>query len=349
MRRVASGQVIAQAVALLRRFAGWWTAELTSLLPASWRERTRRRVEVEVADEVLTIRICRPPAAEVHGLIDLRNRNMEPPNLAALLARECASLPVWLFPPATTVLRRTVQVPRSALAHFDSLLAVDCDRWTPFSAAEIAIVWRAFPGADSRKSDVELRFVPRAAIERWTATLARFALRPSLVVLGAEQRLYAPVGAASPSRDQRVPRFAAAALALSILALLALDWIAAARERTAWQARINAERVLLVRQKQIEQQIEDLAATSQAAGNSRTTLLAAVAGVLPPSDWLTEISYRDGQATLRGYSGNVEHLLKAFEPLASDSVVTVQGELAFDARLERQRFTIAFRVGEGAP
>lgn len=349
MRWLPNKTVLAQARAFLGRFVLWWIQELLGLLPARWREFNQRRIELRMTDDVIAVRICRPHTTDLQGRLDPSTAAIDPPELAARLIRESRRLPVWLVPPASAVLRQRVEVPRSAVPYFERLLAVECDRWTPFSRDEIAIAWDVSTRAKSPKSNVDLYFVPRASIDRWMGAVARFRLAPSVLVLSAENRLHAPIAAGQGGLgDRRMSRLATAVLAGAALILVLADWIGAVHERNAWQARVHSERSLLLRQKQIEQQIEEFAAGVQRTGQPRAVLLASIAKVLPQTDWLTEFSYREGLATLRGYSGNVEQLLKSFEPLASESVVTVQGDLAFEARLERHRFTIAFRVADRA-
>jgi general secretion pathway protein L len=346
----AASRATTEASAMFQRFARWWREELLALVPSAWRERNRRRIEAHIGDGSIRARICRGSATPAEGLLDISRQAVEPAEFAAILANACRSSPVWLCVPPAAILSRIVQVPRSAAVRFDNLLAVEADRWTPFSAAEIVAAWRVLPDSADNKSEVELCFVPRASIDRWTGMLASFGLAPSVAVLGDDHRLHAELANASTpyAKTCRERKRMVAAAAGAALLLAYIDWAAATHERNAWDARVSAERRQLARQQAVERRIEDVLAASAGAeetGKRPAAVLAGVSAALPASDWLTELALRDGTAALRGYSANVEALLKALEPLSMDKVVTIQGELAFDARLDRHRFAVAFRVG----
>ena len=346
MRVAGWGAFPAKCAQALHRFVRWWVNELVELVPFAWRAGNRYRIEAHVVDDIIVVKIHRPPAAVIEGRLDVAQRTAAPPDFASRLAREYRSLPVWIIPPPQAILSRLVQVPRSAAGRFDQLLAVEADRWTPFSAQEIVAAWRV-KDHDERRNEVELRFLPRALVDRWTTVLASFGLTASSVVLGQEHAFRAAIGGRNVSFAQGYGRNVGISLLVLGAAFLALvDWAATVRERDAWQARVSSERRLLAQQAELESRIESLHASQSAPQPPQAALLGLLSSALPPGDWLTEISVREGTAILRGYSAGVDALLKALEPLAVDAVVTIQGELAFDARLQRQRFTVTLRVGE---
>jgi hypothetical protein len=336
----------AMAVALGSRaihFLAWWIAELRGLLPERWRSRPQAHVEARVG----------------HGTIRVSGWQGEPvdipldPNAPPSAVSVPIALPVWLVPPSEAVLSRIVQVPRAAAARFETLLQAEADRWTSFPVDQIIYGWGLPRAVDDNRVEIELRFVARATASGWAKALAARGLAPSWLVLGPEERFKVRWRDAGPSRRRVLGArhlLVAATVAAAILAICT-DWIAARREQAVWQERIGAQRLHLGRQRELETQIANLLAAAGAADSTRAQpramQFAALAAALPATDWLTELSFRDETLTLRGYAKNVELLLKALEPLARDGVVTVQGELALDARLERQRFTVSLR-GKGA-
>ena len=139
---------------------------------------------------------------------------------------------------------------------------------------------------------------------------------------------------------------------MALVTFLAADWIKIGRERDYWQARIEELRREHGRQRELEQKIAAVLAAAKVADGDRIeargAFLASLSAVLPDDDWLTELSIRRNAVALRGYSANAENLLKAIEPLARDRTVTLQGDVMFDSRLARQRFSIAFQLrGDG--
>jgi general secretion pathway protein L len=263
------------------------------------------------------------------------------------------AVPVWLLPPPGAVLTRTVQVPRAAATHFDALLRAEADRWTSFPIDEIVCGWGLPRPVDDNRVEIELRFVARSTASSWAEALERHGLVPTWLVLGPDERFRVRWRTAAPlcRRLLRGRNLLIGVTAAAALLAIGADWGAARREQGLWQERIGAQRTHLARQRELETRIGSLLAAVGAADSTRTQprapQLAALAAALPASDWVTELSFKDDALMLRGYAKNVELLLKALEPLARDGVVTVQGELALDARLERQRFTVSLRSREG--
>ena len=310
----------------------------------------RGRIEARIDGEDIEVEIIRPRNAPIRGSFQGATKAAEPGSLRQVLRRERVRLPVWLIPPAQFVLSRTVSLPRSAVPAFAKLLILEADRWTPYGATEIAAAWREVVSDGGNKVDIELQFVPLAAVEQWKRRLADIELVPSLVILGPAPELRAPlsVRGLKPSRSRRL---ATVALILATAIALVADWGAAAREREALRRRIDAAQQEYAQQRDIEKQIADILAVSReqrrgGLARSRNTLLPTLAGLLPETDWLSEIILRKDAATLRGYSANPERLLKALGPIASNGDVVLQGELALDAKLERQRFSVAFKILE---
>jgi general secretion pathway protein L len=338
------------AGAVWRSFWAWWVAELSGLVPRSWRDRMRGRIEARIAGDDIELDISRPPNFSMKGTYCAATKSFAPESLSAALRRERTRLPVWLGAPAQSILSRIVSLPRSAVPRFAQLLSFEADRWTPYGATEIVAAWREVAPRGGNKVDIELRFVPRTSVEQWQRQLAEIALTPSLIILGSTPELRAPL-TVSGTKPRRVRRVAATALALAAVVFLVADGAVAVRERESLRRRIDAEQQAFAQQRDLERRIEDILAASReqkrgGMAKLRSTMLPVLAGLIPETDWLTEIILGKETATLRGYSANPERLLKALAPLASHGDVALQGELALDAKLERQRFSVAFRLGE---
>jgi general secretion pathway protein L len=339
------------AGSLGRGFWAWWVAELSGLIPRSWRDRMRGRIEARIRGDDVEIEISRPPNYCVKGIYSSVTESCVPESLSVALRRERTRLPVWLLPPAQSILSRIVALPRSAVPAFAQLLSFEADRWTPYRAADIVAAWQEIAPGGSGKADIELRFVPRTSVEEWQRQLAEIGLAPSLILLGSTPVLRAPLTLRG-TKLSRVRRMAAAALMLATTIYLLADWVATVREREVLRRLIEAEQQDYAQQRDLERRIEDILTASReqkrgGMAKSRGELLPALAGAIPETDWLTEIIFAKDTATLRGYAANPERLLKALSPLAGHGDVALQGELALDAKLERQRFSVALMLGEG--
>jgi outer membrane murein-binding lipoprotein Lpp len=143
------------------------------------------------------------------------------------------------------------------------------------------------------------------------------------------------------------------AAALGWLAAIAVDATVAGSERNRWQDLLSAE----VRELSVQRKLqEDIARTvttikqgEAARANPKGALLAALSAAIPRTDWLNEISIKDGSVTLRGYALKPEEVTKALEPFARRNEVRFQGESAYDARLDRTRFAVSFRLAGTTP
>jgi general secretion pathway protein L len=338
------------ARSILRGSWEWWLTELSGLTPRSWRDRLRARIEARIAGDDVELEIIRPPSSSMKGTVSGATKSTAPESLLGALRRERDRLPVWLVPPAQSVLSRIVPLPRSAVPTFAKLLSFEADRWTPYQSSDIAAAWREVGPHDGSKVDIELRFVPLASVEQWKRRLAEIELVPCLVVLGPEQELRAQLTARG-WRLSRVRRVAATALAFAVAIFLIADWSVAVRERDALRQGIDAEQQEYAQQRDLEKRIADILAASReqrrgGMSKSRSTMLPFLARLFPETDWLTEIILRKDTATLRGFSANPERLLKSLGPLAGNGDAALQGEIALDAKLERQRFSVAFKIGE---
>lgn len=335
MARVATGQAVK-----------WWFEELRGLLPAGWRGSEGSHIEAAVTGDGLALRICTAPHATSHGT--LRGSTIEPADFARSLEQLSARLPLWFYPAKGTVLSRRIQVPRSARGQFGTLLKTEADRWTSFSFEEIHVAWRLLAGENKSRVDVDLYFLPRDAVDEAFAALRTHGLDPSRVVLDESQRIWADLQAARISARRRRRQVGWTMVLMAAVFFLAADWTTAVHRRDVLLQQIAAARRDLKRQQEVEAKISDVLAASSAAngqsGAARNAFFVALAAALPATDWLTEVTIRDSQATMRGYTAQPEVLIRSLEPLATDRGVILQGELTVDKKLDRNRFAVVLRL-----
>lgn len=333
-----------------RAFWRWWRTELQNLLPARWRFGPGPRIEIRCAENT-TLQLVRRDGHSETGLFNEKKRAIEPADFAQAIANLKYDLPIWLFPSADDVLSRTIQLPKAALPHFYKLLPAEIDRWTPYAADEIVVAWKAAP-RDSVSVDIELRYIPRQRMTGRINSLVQIDLVPTIVVLGDDTAFRTPdVRVTSPIRQARIrnKKLAAAALVLASAVFVLTDWQTAQKERRVLQDQIKHELRDLEQQRALQQRlsdVRDLIDDGSRQSGLQSHFLRALAAAVPPTDWLTELSIRSRSMTLRGYSANPDLLIKALEPLALRKDVLLQGELATDVRLARQRFALAMRLPE---
>ena len=328
------------------RVANWWLGELAGLLPRKWRDRQKARIEASMNHGGADIRICGTQNSFAHGRLEASGIGSEP--LAKAIAQVRGRLPVWVFPPAGTVLSQFVQVPRSVFGQFDGLVVAESERWTSFPSEEIYLGWRLGINDAKGKVTVALHFIPRALVEPTLHALRSHGLEPSLIVLDASERISVPLIAGGLTRHQRSRRVSFAAAALAAVTFLTADWFVATHKMDALRRQIALERQQFSRQRDIETKIANILAVSAdgaaLTARARNDFLGAVSRVLPATDWLTEVAIRGAAVTLRGYTVQPEALIKALEPLAKDQTVMLQGELSVDKRFNRNQFTVVLQL-----
>lgn len=347
------GAIALQIAAIPQRIWAWWRSELSELLPGHWRNYLASRVEVRIRHEFADVEIVSPWGPSLKGRI-CRSGHVEPARFEDLLRRHAKMSTVWLTPPAHAVLSATISVPRSAFASFGKLLTVEADRWTPYTFAEILPAWAPM-SAEGATLNVELRYVPRACLAEWSQCLARLGFAPSHVVLGSSREFCARLVRSEATSRSRIPRTVAIGmLAVAAVTLVASDRAALHHELLAWQEKLASEQAAYAQQRSIETQIGGLRALAAngakaSYSNSRMTFLTALATVIPPSDWLTEVAIRKEVVALRGYSVEPHQLVKSLEQFAKNGEMAVQGELSFDAKLGRRLFAVSFPMRENGP
>ena len=346
MDRTGLRAAVAAGVAALRRAARWWLGELTGLLPRTWRDREKPRIEARADEGGIKLCICGTGNRAEPGTLD--GSKIEPAALATTIEQSRGSLPVWFLPATGTVLSRRLQVPRSVVSRFDNLLATEAERWTLFAMEELYLAWRPAGEDKSGKATIELFFIPRIALEQPLRALRSHGLEPSLIVLNEKEQIGVSLDGTSIKLYRRMRQLSIAAAVLAAAAFVLVDWLAATHQTDALRERIAFERRQFNRQRDVESKIASILATSaDAAGQTATArndFLVAVSGALPSTDWLTEVVIRGAEATLRGYTSQPEVLIKALEPLSKDRAVMLQGELSTDKRLNRSRFTVLLKL-----
>jgi hypothetical protein len=335
----------AAGIAAVTGFARWWLSELDDILKPLSHWWQRPYIEARFDEDRIELAV-RPPTSKIRlpvGFLDLdEHRPVAPlPQLPNHMA-------VRIIPPSHDVLSRELVLPRAVAAKCEALFALEAERWTAFPAAEIVHGWTVPQTVDDHRVRIELRFVAKSRVSHFVEILEGYGLRASAIVLDEITGLRVPWKSDPVQCVGFMDRRWIALTFGCCLTFAIADWFVATHEQRMWQRRVETETGLLKHQNELESQIVSIKASSVAAQAKklqlRSTLVAAIADALPPTDWLTEVSIKQSAVTLRGYCTNIEALIKLLEPLSADRAVAMQGELVFDANLGRQRFTVMFHT-----
>ena len=324
------------------RLLSWWIGELAWFVPVRWRIKKQAKLEARQDGNEFNLTFIRPPSVVKEGR--LSQGRVEPADLFSDRTVRTADVPVWLFPSEEVILSRCIQIPASAAARFENLLGLEIDRWSPYRLDEVYVAWTELNTDSPARRDIDLRLIPRVLVESLRADLAAAQLAPSFLALGPARRHQIDLRPVS-GRLLSVKTVPILISVVLIAALLATDWLAATRELTLWRERYRTEVKSFASQRNIEERISKAIMTIEQTGNSSSKgkVLAGLSSAIPDTDWLTEITIKNENLTLRGYATDLDRLIKALEPLAVDRSITLQGEVAFDSSTNRQRFTIVFR------
>ncbi len=244
-------------------------------------------------------------------------------------------------------LQRKMMIPRAALDSLPVIVAQEVVHRTPFEPAEI---WHAAVPCDST-SRPEIVEVEHWIIRRDRAreALAQFGLAPddvdALRIAGSKpcaiMTLRETTLNDAPWGARTVRAAAAAAIAITLLGAIAVEWVAA-RETT-----------------RLTDAIADLRGQGNGANDPVAQLLAIKAGpkmlevwdelsrLLPDHTYLSELRVVDGAVTISGYSTDAANLVRLLDQSAMFTAARLTGPITPDKVEHKDRFTLAFRLRDG--
>lgn len=339
MKFLQGKEIGSTAASAIRSALAWWSRELAWFVPDALSRSQSVRLEARRDGDNFRLILARPPAVLRNGWLYQKGTVQH----EFLSVAERQRYAVWLIPPVESILSRRVQVPSSAVARFEKLLGLEIDRWSPYGLDEVYVAWKDVGGENEARHDIELRLIPRRIVDEWVHDLIVAQLPPTVLILGDDRsyRVDLQKRAGLPRNSRTIALTVAASLALIFLVV---DWTAAKKDVKAWQERYRTEVKSLSEQRNLEERISRNIAVIEQAGNSNSkgNLLARVSSVLPDTDWLTEVAIRYENMTLRGYTSDLDRLIRLIEPIAENRTVSLQGELAYDNSTNRHRFTVVF-------
>jgi general secretion pathway protein L len=341
----------------LRQFLRWWSGELASLLPTTWRAlfaEGQARVLYVVAAETLELRL-----EEADREVLLASLPFEAvPNLLeqvdARLGTNRADRPRWLVLPGGQVLRRRILLPAAATERLREVVAHELDRQTPFRADQVAYDCRVLSvDAASKMAQVELLVLPKDRLDAALAPLGPLARR----LTGVDARdaegqplrcnLLPPERRQPPDHRRLWLNLGLAAIGLFAL-LFALNQMldnrreAVARLEAAVAVRHEQARRVAVLEKQLDEASEGASflARTRASKPPMLAVLAEVTARIPDNTYLERFSEQDGQIYLTGLSSDAAGLVGRLQASRMLRAPALSGSVQPDALTHRDRFTL---------
>jgi general secretion pathway protein L len=329
------------------RFCGWWLGEMAGLVPAPLRRLCSERGDLLLLDdsgpEPIVGRLRDGSLHEVRGPIAPRGR---------LLVRL----------PAHQVLRQRVELPLAAAENLREVLRFEMARLTPFTAQQVCFGARILSrdGA-ARRLEVDLAVARRGAVDRLQERAAALGLRAQgACVLGAEGGVLI-----LESDEQAAPAERAAGGPLRLLAIvaaglaLALVYLPLAERQSrseALAALVAEARAEAEATQQLRAAIDRVLEETRFAFQRRRqapTVLAVVNELtlrLPDDTWLFELSLRDHEVQISGYSPAASSLIGLIESSPLFENARFRSPVTQDTRIGAEQFHLSADIArDGEP
>jgi len=346
-------------------FLAWWGAGLAGWLPPRWQQ-----LLVASADRLLLqvegdgLRLRRQVAGDVQDLATLPippSRGIQDDPLANVLAGHAVDLPRWLLLPATSGLRRTLQLPGAARDRLREVLGFEIERQTPFAASDVVYDGRVLQVRDDGQLQVELVVVPRARFQSSSDALAGLSSWLAGVDLAdADGR---PLGInllPAPQRRVRANpwRWWNVLFLFVFLAgsMLGLTQVLANRRDAAQQLQVEVDarsvqaRVVGQQRQRLVDAVEG-GAYLQQQRNARPSVVEVIdelARRLPDGTYLEKASIEGGQLTIVGLSNQAAALVGKLEGARQWHAPALSGALQPDPRTRNDRFTLVAQLNDAS-
>jgi general secretion pathway protein L len=344
----------------------WWSGEIASFVPKSWRENFAagrgKLVLALIGDGTAELVQRSAGREETVAHLDLAPARLAQARatVAAVQQRQRRGIGAALRLPADTALSATMALPLAAEANLDQVVAFELDRRTPFKREEVYHAQRVLQrDAVAKRLSVQLTVVPRLAVDQALALAERLGIAPERVEVEGE-----PAGNLLPARPQslaaRLPSLAFAALALLAVmlagaaALVPLERshraVIELRANVAESKRLADESLRL--QKEIDAEIQEsgfLAARKRQVPSASEILLA-LTQMLPDDTWLSELEISAGEVRLTGFAESASSILGLIDQSPRFANAAFRSPVTQDQRSKRELFNIAAKVArERAP
>lgn len=335
-------------------FLRWWGGELLACLPRSWQawfvSGARWCLLIPEAGQWR----IQSPGRETVGRIDA---GLPPNEQQTALHEACADidpadLRLALCLPPQQVLRRTLHLPRAALANLRQVVGFELDRQTPFSAAQVAFdTLPPGPARGDGQFSVELVATPRSRLDPLLHQLEEAGIGLDAVdVLHDGGRLgvdlLPPGSRRRPAHPRKRINLVLGVVLLALVVLCMVQWL---HNRRALVRDMRAHvQALHDRASAVMKLRRQLEARSGAAGflirqrAQAPTVLAVLDDLsrrLPADTWLERFSIGgDGSVGMQGQSAQAVRLVDLLKQSPLLSEPGFQGTIQTDPRTHKERF-----------
>lgn len=342
----------------------WWTTELAALIPESVGaaiQKPEPRIVVDFVGEAVVVRyqagkepveLARFRANEID---DESAEKMSGPPPSVDVGR----LKTTIRLPLEQVLRRKVQLPRTAKRNLREILTHELERQSPIDPAQIYFDYQAPRRASkAERIDIELRFVKRDLIDGAVEICRSLGLSPIDVEFlddrGEAEGTPFIVDKRANAR-KRLRSFLAPVLA-TVTVVFALSAANAALSRNQVAVDLLSERAEHLKAEaqaveKLNQNVQDARVRLEFLGNAKQTqllvgLLAEVTRFLPDDSWLFEFELNGREVRIRGYSPSASKLIEIFDKSPRFTNAQFRAPLVQGQAKKLERFDLSFDLRE---
>ncbi len=341
----------------VQQFLRWWSGELVSTMPASWRSlfaEAQARVLYVVAPDTLELRLEEAGRETLLASIPLDADADLSARIDAALGANRVERPRWLLLPGGQVLRRRFALPAAATERLREVVAHELDRQTPFRADQVAYDCRVLGiDAASKMAQVELLVLTRERLDAALAPFGSLADRLSGVDARDAQGQALHCNLLPPERRQGRDRRALwLHLGLAAIALIALLFALNQMLDNRREAMAKLEAQVDVRHRQarlvgaLSKELDQASEGANFLNNTRAekppmlAVLADITARVPDTTYIERFSEQEGQIYLTGLSADAAGLVAKLQASKLLSSPALSGSVQPDALSKRDRFTL---------
>ncbi len=344
----------------LSRFWNWWSGELLSLLPESWRDRFQtqsRLLLIELEEARCSVKFG--PNGRFNPVTSFQfGPDTVLPGVVAqqLLETSKRADDIVLVAPSRAVLKKQISLPGATESSLASVLQFEMDRHTPFSADQVYFGYRVTArNKAAGRITVELIVVTRAVLDPLLARFAQLNIKPTVVTIpsssAGQVQLELNLLPASErenvrQRDRRWRRWRLL-LGVAILAAAAVLPVYQRELRIEQlQAALVEPRAIAGEARAVEDELKQLIESRQflarrkADAPSELVLLHELTTLLPDNTWLLRFEHHDGVAKLQGESADASVLIGILEQSELLTNVRFSSPVTTNPRTQKERFSI---------
>lgn len=326
---------LARLAAGWKNFFLWWTAELVTFLPESWRESAQDHTDdllLAIQGDEISARLFK-----AGRWIEVARRPLptvdSPAQSAAIRevitqARQSARQPVSLAIPLRQVVQREVQLPLAAEEALRNVLQFELDRYTPFRADQVyfdaRVVNRSVPLG---QIGVRMAVAPRALVDAALERLRRAQVAVSAVVVQDDLKSGEPALNLLPPEQRARRGLGLGQLNTVLLFLVVALGLAAIALPIVIKRQASIELIPLVeradRQTAAVERLRDRVQAAQAQYNlliqkkqrhpSTILLLDELTRLLPDDTWVQQLSLNGTNLQIQGDTGSSSKLIGLIE------------------------------------